>query len=932
MRCVAGLSGVATAVVLAMGAAVPAATAWVASAAVLPSTLYVDSGLTCSDSGPGSAAVPFCTIQKAADVVQPGQTILVKGTGQPDPGPVRMTRSGTPSRPITFDWSPQASQWAPGITATGTKSALTLDNVHDVRIAHLSIGTQGTSDGIDVADSQDITIDQVFVQLAGAADAAAIRINGGSQGITVSHSAIQGNTSGYGVAAMPGSSDVTVTTNAIFMQQGTGIWLDAVAGADVTSNSVATGCGSALDLTGGAASAENNVLGSGGPGGLNCTSQASALTVTGGNITADYNALAASSPAVEYSWNGVSYASAAMFNARTGQGAHDADVASFTYVDAQGVIPPPQAVDSANCAAAGELATDRLLNPHVPDPTVTQTGNGKCHADRGAVELQDGMPFTYGLSTSNWGTVPLALAVTITPGGAGVQEGPSWGLPVSYAVDFGDGTPSVPAQPGTAVAHTYRAPGKYWLTIKATDTVGSVQTERIIVAAVPQATSRLTISAAPAVTGPASHPRDLADTTELHVRDGSSDGWELFYGTVSFGDGATRSLYLPGAGDGVTHTYSRAGTYRVTLAGTDQLDRRVAASGLVTVGDQVAAGARTLDYSRPVPAHGIVRLPMAALRVNPSTTDAVDLQVTVASSRKPGYLTVYPNGAERPHATLLFAAGRDASNSVTVRPGANGLIDFYNGSGGPVRLTVHTIGMATNGSASTDVFVPVRPTRILRATRVGADGARGLAIASARGVPRDAAAVLLGVSVSGTRAGGYLTVYRQGSGSPGIRFADWAAGQRVTSLVTVPLAAAKVVLRNASKGSATFTADLLGYYERGTTGSLYLPLPADRLLVVTIAPGHAAKVRVSGRDGLPANGVTAAAMNLTASGASRGGTVTGWADGTARPGTTSLSYNDGIAAATAALVPVGTDGSIDLYNAGASPVTVAIDLLGAFYR
>ena len=64
-------------------------------------TLYVNnSGSTaCSDSGSGTYEAPFCTIQAAADVANPGDVVNVA------PGTyaaTTITRSGTASAPITF--------------------------------------------------------------------------------------------------------------------------------------------------------------------------------------------------------------------------------------------------------------------------------------------------------------------------------------------------------------------------------------------------------------------------------------------------------------------------------------------------------------------------------------------------------------------------------------------------------------------------------------------------------------------------------------------------------------------------------------------------------------------------------------------------------------------------------------------------------------
>ena len=66
-----------------------------------PGTLYVQGVDWCSDTGPGTQDMPFCSVQAAADVVMPGQTVDIVGAPSQG-GKVTLTRSGTPSAPITF--------------------------------------------------------------------------------------------------------------------------------------------------------------------------------------------------------------------------------------------------------------------------------------------------------------------------------------------------------------------------------------------------------------------------------------------------------------------------------------------------------------------------------------------------------------------------------------------------------------------------------------------------------------------------------------------------------------------------------------------------------------------------------------------------------------------------------------------------------------
>ena len=70
---------------------------------------------------------------------------------------------------------------------------------------------------------------------------------------------------------------------------------------------------------------------------------------------------------------------------------------------------------------------------------------------------------------------------------------------------------------------------------------------------------------------------------------------------------------------------------------------------------------------------------------------------------------------------------------------------------------------------------------------------------------------------------------------------------------------------------------------------------------------------------------------LAASRAIAGGTLVAYADGTNWPPQMNLSYAAGATIANAAIVAVGKDGAIRLFNAGSKPVTVNVDLTGSYY-
>jgi hypothetical protein len=212
-------------------------------------------------------------------------------------------------------------------------------------------------------------------------------------------------------------------------------------------------------------------------------------------------------------------------------------------------------------------------------------------------------------------------------------------------------------------------------------------------------------------------------------------------------------------------------------------------------------------------------------------------------------------------------------------------------------------------------------------------------LAGTHGIPANADEALLDVTVTSTKAAGYAIAGTSNEYDFGMHDADWAAGKPATGLAFAFFrtedragAVSKVELTNESKGSAVFTVDLVGYYNFFGNGSVLLPTSPSRVLDVKIAAKHTAKLAVAGKLGLPASGISAADVNLTASSAATNGKLVVWPDEATRPSDASLTYSAGNVTAVSDVVPVGADGGIDLYNAGASTVTVTVDLDGGYYR
>lgn len=102
-----------------------------------------------------------------------------------------------------------------------------------------------------------------------------------------------------------------------------------------------------------------------------------------------------------------------------------------------------------------------------------------------------------------------------------------------------------------------------------------------------------------------------------------------------------------------------------------------------------------------------------------------------------------------------------------------------------------------------------------------------------------------------------------------------------------------------------------------------------RLSSGPVAKGGSLRVPVAGTSGVPAVGVKAAVVNITAIDTSATGWITAYATGQAKPWTSAVNFERGWTGATTATVPVGSDGSITL-SLGNASANVAVDLIGYY--
>lgn len=241
-------------------------------------------------------------------------------------------------------------------------------------------------------------------------------------------------------------------------------------------------------------------------------------------------------------------------------------------------------------------------------------------------------------------------------------------------------------------------------------------------------------------------------------------------------------------------------------------------------------------------------------------------------------------------------------------------------------------------------FHPLSPVRLLdtrdgtgqpAAGRLPQGGTLSLAVTGRGGVPiSGVSAVVLNVTVTEPTAISYLTAYPAGYARPLASNLNYSAGQTVPNLVIVRVGAGGRVEIYNNSGSAHVVADLAGWYGAGGAGAgtRYSSLTPARILdtrigdgapVGKVGPGAMLTVQVTGRGGVPASGVSAVVLNVTATEPTTPSYLTAWPSGTTRPLASNLNYTAGQTVPNLVVVPVGAGGGVSLYNNNGSVHLVA---------
>jgi hypothetical protein len=301
----------------------------------------------------------------------------------------------------------------------------------------------------------------------------------------------------------------------------------------------------------------------------------------------------------------------------------------------------------------------------------------------------------------------------------------------------------------------------------------------------------------------------------------------------------------------------------------------------------------------------------------------------------PGFLTVYPNGANLPNASNLnFAAGDVVPNLVTTKIGAGGVVNLML-SAGSAHVIVDVVGTYGNASAAAGSRITtVTPVRKLDSRigigmpggprRIGPGETIDVTVASG-----NINGVVVNVTGVGPNSGTFVTVFPGDVPSPpNASNLNLVPGQVRPNLamVRVPTtgpAAGKIRLFNAF-GTVDLLVDVVATYTPGSTGDSaagrVLPLDAPMRVVDTrlaggplLGPNSRVHNYKQIDDAVTPN-VTGLVLNATAVGATAPTFLTLFPGGEALPNASNLNVVPGPAVPNLAVTRLNAQDDLSIWN------------------
>lgn len=306
----------------------------------------------------------------------------------------------------------------------------------------------------------------------------------------------------------------------------------------------------------------------------------------------------------------------------------------------------------------------------------------------------------------------------------------------------------------------------------------------------------------------------------------------------------------------------------------------------------------------------------------PADAASVALNVTAVEPAEAGFVSVYQCGGSPDTSNLNYPAGETVANAVIVGLDGDGDICVFTSADTQVLVDVF--------AWFTDEIAPVIPDRLLDTRAAGGPVAAGstttVPVAGLAGVPSDASAVVVNVTVVEAGEPGFATVYSCGS-VPEASNVNYATGTTRASMVVTDLSA-DGELCVFSSGSAHYLVDVFahvtGGFESVAPARLWDTRGPDATIDGRFAgsgvvpPGALQRIQVAGRGGIPMD-ASSAVLTLTAVEAAEAGFASVVpCDAPMPPSTSTLNYGAGGTVPNAVVAELDSGGGVCVYTSGSA--------------
>ncbi len=313
---------------------------------------------------------------------------------------------------------------------------------------------------------------------------------------------------------------------------------------------------------------------------------------------------------------------------------------------------------------------------------------------------------------------------------------------------------------------------------------------------------------------------------------------------------------------------------------------------------------------------------------------AVAVVATLIGISNQGILTGRPNAGE-PSTTMGIYGGENKQNtsfSAVLAVNSDGTIQVSAETNARLLLDVQGYYTANTDGTAPGGFVPMNGSRIVD-TRNGTGTPKAaltsgktvdLQVGGVAGVPKDASAVIVNMIAANTGStSGYFTPYPTGSTRPPNSF-NYAGGGVATSMqAQVKLSSAGKLTVFNQDSTADLVLEVQGYFTAaGKGGAVFTPGAGRAYDTRTsgntvMGKNETRSIQIAGKAGVPVmgSGINAVVLTITALKSTAGnGNATVWADGTTRPSTTSINFDETTIRTNTITVPLGANGKVSLNN------------------